>query len=108
MSSWSRVITFDELARRDVMYFLPPGGIDNGVFAATWIQLADLDEAEVAPVLQRLADADVGAHVATPGGGRRNPRRPIIHRLYVDGMQYGLAEAELMEFMRRQSRLRPA
>jgi hypothetical protein len=104
MSSWSRVITFEELAQRDIMYFLPPGGVDNGVFAANWIQLADVDEADVAPVLQCLADADVGGHVATPGGGRRNPHRTIIHRLYVDAMQYGRAEAAVMEFLRGKAR----
>jgi hypothetical protein len=104
MGSWSRVITFEEMARRDVMYFLPPGGIDNGVFASNWIQLADLDEPDVAPVLRWLAAADIGGHVATPGGGRRNPRAAVIHRLYVDAMQYGGAESALMEYLRDRSR----
>ena len=104
MSSWSRVISFDELARRDVMYFLPPGGMDNGVFAGNWVQLADLDAEDVAPVLQRLADADVGGHVASPGGGRRNPRRVVIHRLYVDAMQYGNAESVLLDYLRDKRR----
>jgi hypothetical protein len=104
MGSWSRVITFEELAQRDIMYFLPPGGVDNGVFASNWIQLADLDESDVAPVLRWLADADIGGHVATPGGGRRNPRAAVIHRLYVDAMQYGGAESALMEYLRDRSR----
>jgi hypothetical protein len=104
MSSWSRVISFDELARRDVMYFLPPGGMDNGVFAGNWVQLADLDAEDVAPVLQRLADADVGGHVASPGGGRKDPHRVVIHRLYVDAMQYGSAESVLLDYLRDKRR----
>jgi hypothetical protein len=104
MSSWSRVISFDELARRDIMYFLPPGGMDNGVFAGNWVQLADLDGDDVQPVLHRLADADVGGHVASPGGRRRDPHRVVIHRLYVDAMQYGAAESVLLEYLRDKRR----
>ncbi|CAN5553609.1 hypothetical protein BH09ACT8_BH09ACT8_18700 [soil metagenome] len=104
MSSWSRVISFDELAQRDIMYFLPPGGLDNGVFASNWVQLADLDADDVAPVLERLAGADVGGHVASPGGGRRDPRRVVIHRLYVDAMQYGSAESVLLDYLRDKRR----
>jgi hypothetical protein len=104
MSSWSRVISFDQLAQRDIMYFLPPGGTDNGVFAGNWVQLADLDGDDIEPVLRRLAAADVGGHVASPGGGRRGPRRVVIHRLYVDAMQFGAAETVLLEYLRDKRR----
>jgi hypothetical protein len=67
---------------------LPPGGVDNGVWASAWAELADLDAAEVAPVLRLLADADVGGYVATPGGRINRPNRRAIHRLWVDSLQY--------------------
>jgi hypothetical protein len=48
MGSRSRVISFEELDQRDITYFLPPGGVHNQVFAGNWIQLADLEEPDVA------------------------------------------------------------
>ena len=49
------------------------GGVDNGVWASAWAELADLDVADVAPVLRLLADADVGGYVGKPG-------RPLVCR----------------------------
>jgi hypothetical protein len=52
------------------MFWLPPGGTDNGVWAAAWAELADLDADDVGPVLGLLARAGVGGYVATQVGAR--------------------------------------
>ena len=89
----SRVLPLDDLAQRSVMYWLPPGGQDNGVWATMWVLIAELEAREVGPVLARMADADIGAYAAKPGGdgGRR---------LYIDVMQYNQAADVLMVFLR--------
>lgn len=97
MSSASRPPA--EPSRLGIMFWLPPGGIDNGVWASAWAELADLEAADVPPVLQLLADADVGGYVGTPGGGIKRPGRRVIHRLWVDSMQYHRAEDVLMSFL---------
>ena len=101
MSSPSRPLP--DPSRRGIMFWLPPGGVDNGVWASAWAELADLDDAEVAPVLRLLADADVGGYVGTPGGGIKRPDRRAIHRLWVDSLQYHRAEDVLMAFLHNRS-----
>ncbi len=83
-------------ARFDVMFWLPPGGIDNGVWASAWAELADLDADDVDAVLGLLASADVGGYVATPGGRAHHWGRLMVHRLWVDSLQYHKAEDLLM------------
>lgn len=85
-------------ARFDVMFWLPPGGTDNGVWASFWAELADLDVDDIDAVLRLLADADVGGYVATPGGRAYRPRQPIVHRLWVDSLRYHTAEDLLMAY----------
>jgi len=96
----SRVLPLDDLAQRSVMYWLPPGGHDNGVWATMWVVIAELETREVAPVLVRMADADIGAYAAKPaaGGGQR---------LYVDVMQYNQAADVLMVFLRKETAGKP-
>jgi hypothetical protein len=91
-------------AHRNVMFWLPPGGIDNGVWASNWAELADLEPADVIPILGLLARVEVGGYVATPGGRASRPRRPVIHRLWVDSLQYHRAEDVLMTYLNRQHR----
>lgn len=95
---YSRVIPLEELNQRPVMYWLPPRGRDNGVWADTWVILAELEAGHVTAVLDLLAEADVGGYDAIPGGqqGPANGR----HHLYVDMMQYHRAEDVLMLFLR--------
>jgi hypothetical protein len=50
---------------------LPPGGQDNGVWATMWVLIAELESREVAPVLARMADIEVGAYAATDVGSGR-------------------------------------
>ena len=95
---YSSVIPLEALAQRSVMYWLPFGGRDNGVWANTWVLLADIETGHATAVLDLLAEADVGGYVAIPrgqrarGGGRRH--------LYVDALRYHRAEDVLMPFLR--------
>jgi hypothetical protein len=97
MSSPSRPIR--NPAQFDVMFWLPPGGTDNGVFATYWAELADLESSDVGPMLTLLANADIGGYVATPGGQLRHRAHAPIHRLWVDSLQYHRAEDILMAYL---------
>jgi len=92
-------------AQFDVMFWLPPGGIDNGVWATYWAELADLESDDVDLVLGLLADGDVGGYVATPGGHARNRERPPIRRLWVDSLAYHRAEDILMAYFNHKNRV---
>ncbi len=98
MSSLIRPL--EDLVPFDIAYWLPPGGRDNGVWADTWVVIADLDAGEVATVLDLLADADIGGYVAIQGGRKARAKRPVPQTLWVDAMQYGPAEDLLIRFMR--------
>jgi hypothetical protein len=102
MSSYIRPL--DDVAARDIAYWLAPGGRDNGVWADTWTQIADLDADAVTEVLDVLARADIGGYAAIPGGLRARAKGPVRHCLWVDAMQYGLAEDVLIRFMRGRRR----
>lgn len=78
------------------MFSLPPGGFDNGVPAATWAEIADVTEDQLAEVLFALADADIAGYVAVPAGKPRSAK----YRLWVDTLQYRRAEDLLMELFR--------
>jgi hypothetical protein len=79
-SSWSR-----QMART---YWLPPGGIGNGLGAQAWAPLADADAGPAVLLPDALRDADIAAYAARldppgkrrPGGGRRGSSL----RLWVD------------------------
>jgi hypothetical protein len=90
----------EDVAACDIPYWLPPGGRDNGVWADMWVVIADLDADDTTEVLNRLAEADVGGYVAILGGRRARAKGPVCHSLWVDAMQYGLAEDVLMRFLR--------
>ena len=94
----SRVIPLEDLRQRSVMFWLPPGGRDNGVWADTWVILADVDAADAAPILARLHRADIGGYAATPTG-RRAVANPGT-QLYVDREQHGRATDVVMHFLR--------
>jgi hypothetical protein len=98
MSSLIRPL--EDVTAFDISYWLPPGGRDNGVWADMWVVVADVNADDVTDVLDRLAQSDVGAYAAIPGGRRARAKRPVCHSLWVDLLQYGLAEDVLMRFLR--------
>lgn len=87
------------LPERGVMFWLPPGGFSNGVPAAAWAEIADLTEAQLAPVLFGLAEARIGGYVAIPAGAKSS-HRPPRYRLWVDTRQYSRAADLLMGLFR--------
>lgn len=87
-------------AQFDIMFWLPPGGVDNGVWASTWAELADVEPGDADPILALLADADIGGYAATPGGRSARLGRPTAKRLWVDSLQYHRAEDLLMSYLR--------
>ncbi|KDF00616.1 hypothetical protein Y900_017110 [Mycolicibacterium aromaticivorans JS19b1 = JCM 16368] len=94
----SRVIPLEYLKERDVMFWLPPGGQDNDVWADTWVILADLESAHAAAVLALLHDADIGGYVARPSGLKGAPAHGV--QLYVDREQIHRATDVVMQFLR--------
>lgn len=97
----SRVIPLEYLKERDLMFWLPPGGRDNEVWADTWVILADLEPADAEPVLAALRDADVGAYIASPSGRRGATNAGV--QLYVDREQHNRATDVVMQFLRGKS-----
>ncbi|WP_445167058.1 hypothetical protein ACTXG7_25060 [Mycolicibacterium sp. Dal123E01] len=95
----SRVIPLEYLKERDLMFWLPPGGLDNDVWADTWVIIAELDDADTQPVLDLLGDNDIGAYAAKPSG--RKGAVTAGKQLYVDREQYTKAVDVLMLFLRK-------
>ncbi|WP_194163528.1 hypothetical protein [Mycolicibacterium sp. P1-5] len=94
----SRVIPLEYLKERDLMFWLPPGGRDNDVWADTWVILADLEPHDAEPALAALRDADVGAYIAAPSGLKGATSRSVA--LYVDREQHNRATDVVMQFLR--------
>jgi len=94
----SRVIPLEDLRHRSVMFWLPPGGRDNGVWSDTWVIIAEIENAYSASVLTLLAEADIGGYIATPGG--RKAGSTASKHLYVDREQHHRATDVLMLFLR--------
>jgi hypothetical protein len=96
----SQIRPLEDLSQFGIAYWLPPGGRDNGVWADIWVAIADLESGDAGVVLDLLANADVGGYAAVPGGRRARARGSVRSRVWVDAMQYGLAEDVLIRFMR--------
>jgi hypothetical protein len=97
----SQIRPLDDLSSFGIAYWLPPGGRDNGVWADIWVPIADLETGDAGEVLDLLASADVGGYAAVPGGIRAKARGAAVRcRIWVDAMQYGLAEDVMIGFMR--------
>ncbi len=96
----SQIRPLEDLSSYGIAYWLPPGGRDNGVWADIWVAIADLETGDAGEVLDLLAKADVGGYVAIPGGIRARARGAVRCRIWVDAMQYGIAEDVMIGFMR--------
>jgi hypothetical protein len=82
-SSWSR--------RAARAYWLPPGGIGNGLDAETWAVLVDADASEMILLLDTLREAGIAAYAARLDRlGRRMPRS--VFRIWVDTWTHARAE----------------
>lgn len=93
---------------RGPMFWLPPGGFDNGIDASAWAELADLPEGEVAEVLFGLQEAGIAAYVAIGQQARRGAGSgPVRYRLWVDTLRYRRAEDLLMDILATLHHTRP-
>jgi hypothetical protein len=79
----------------DFMFWLPPDGRDNGVWAVTWALIADLESDDAVPVLDVLAEAGIGGYTASRADLGDPTGTPVGHRLWVDSMQYRRAQQVL-------------
>lgn len=94
----SRIIPLEDLKQRSIMFWLPPGGRDNGVWADTWAILAELETADAATVLTLLHANDIGGYAVARRG------RNTDSQLYVDCEQYSRASDVLMLYLRTKNR----
>jgi hypothetical protein len=84
-------------------YWLPPGGIGNGLDAETWAVLIDADAGEMILLLDTLRDAGIAAYAARlDGPGRRGPSSPF--RIWVDTWTRARAEDVIREALLRHRR----
>ena len=94
-SSWSQ--------RAPGAYWLPAGGIGNGLDAETWAVLIDVDASEMILLLDTLRDADIAAYAARRDRlGRRMPRS--VFRIWVDTWTHARAEDVIREALLRHRR----
>jgi hypothetical protein len=91
-SSWSRT------AGR--LYWLPLGGIGNGLDAQTWAALIDADASELILLLDTLREADIAAYAARLDRlGRTSPSS--VFRVWVDTWTHARAEDVIREALLR-------
>jgi hypothetical protein len=93
-SSWRR---FEAMGRA---YWLPPGGIGNGLEARTWAVLVDADASILVLLLDTLREAGIPAHaVRLDPLGRRAPASAF--RIWVDTWTHARAEDVVREVLLR-------
>lgn len=93
-SSWHR----SRAAGR--LYWLPSGGIGNGLDAQTWAVLVDADASILILLLDTLGQAGIPAHAARLDRlGRRAPAS--LFRIWVDTWAHARAEDVIREVLLR-------
>ena len=95
----SQIRPLEDIAQCDIAYWLPPGGRDNGVWADIVGLIADLDSDDAAGS-RPVGEGRRRWLCGVPGWEKSQGARPGPHSLWVDAMQYGLAEEVLILFMR--------
>jgi hypothetical protein len=83
-----------DLTSRGIPFWLPPGGVDNGLWSASWAAILDApDEHSAALLLVELKDAGVPAYAAAL-------HRPVTDvRIWVGCDAYGRAETALLHIL---------
>lgn len=82
-------------------YWLPPGGIGNGLEAEAWVVLIDADASELILLLDTLRDADIAAYAARLGRPGRTRPSPGF-RIWVGTWTRSRAEDVIREVVLRQ------
>jgi len=86
------------------LYWLPPGGIGNGLEAQTWAVLIDTDASDLVLLLATLRYADIAAYAARVGTVSRRRRSPVF-RIWVDTCTHARAEDVIREVLLRRRRI---
>ena len=90
----------EQLGRRGLLWWLPPGGHGNGLTENAWAPVLEVSEQVVPTVLCALGEAGVPAYAAPARAGASRLRdrtgRPEGFRLWVGASAYGRAEAALV------------
>jgi len=81
-SSWTRAL--------DRLYWLPAGGIGNGLDAETWAVIVDADITEVRALLAALRRAGIPGYAARLTW--RGPGVPWLFRIWVDTWAWSRAQ----------------
>lgn len=98
-----------EVEGHDRLWWLPAGGIGNGLDDASWVSVVDLDGEEAArQVLSKMSAAAVPAYAASPSrleSIRSQPGRPadirVPVRIWVGANRFGAARNVLLEMLPR-------
>jgi hypothetical protein len=94
-SSWS--------GNPGLLYWLPPGGIGNGLEAQTWAVLIDTDASDLVLLLATLRYADIAAYAARVGTVSRRRPSPVF-RIWVDTWTHARAEDVIRDAALRRRR----
>lgn len=90
------------------LWWLPSGGLGNGLDDVSWAPILDISERVVPEILAELRRAGVPAYAAPSGTMadmlRARPGRPAGYHLWVGGSAYGDAESALLALMPSLSR----
>jgi hypothetical protein len=80
------------------LWWLPSGGLGNGLDDDAWAPILEVPGDLVVPLLAALRAAGVPAYAAgaTPAAGRAGPARAPGCRLWVGSSAYGRAEETLI------------
>jgi hypothetical protein len=81
-------------------YWLPSGGIGNGLDAETWAVLIDADASQTILLLETLRDADIAAYAARLDRLSRRQRSSVF-RIWVDTWTHARAEDVIREALLR-------
>lgn len=82
------------------LYWLPPGGMRNGLNAQTWAPLIDVDAGDLIMLLDTLRQADIAAYGARVGRLGRG-RSSSTFRVWVDTWTHARAEDVAREVLLR-------
>jgi hypothetical protein len=85
------------------LWWLPSGGVGNGLDDESWVPILEISERIVPEVLSALRRAGVPAYTAPAGLAARRLRdrsaRPPGYQLWVGASAYGEAESALLALM---------
>jgi hypothetical protein len=93
----------EQAGRRGRLWWLPAGGVGNGLDDDAWAPVLEVSEHVVPAILGALGEAGVPAYAAPARSGtsrlKDHTRRPEGYQLWVGASAYGRAEMTLVRVM---------